>query len=145
QDPGGGGRSRRRHVRSHGAAREAARSNRFDPKRFEYPAVRSAQARAHERGFRHRVGTVVAGRLRVTLAHVAARAGVSRSTASLAFSGAGPVAEATRQRVLAAAAALGYAGPDPLARSLRQGRSGVVGVAIGDRLLDAFRDPVAVA
>ena len=81
----------------------------------------------------------------VTLADVAARAGVSRSTASLAFSGAGPVAEATRQRVLAAAAALGYAGPDPLARSLRHGRSGVVGVAIGDRLLDAFRDPVAVA
>jgi len=79
------------------------------------------------------------------LADVAARAGVSRSTASLAFSGAGPVAEATRQRVLAAAAALKYAGPDPLARSLRQGRSGVVGVAIGDRLLDAFRDPVAVA
>jgi DNA-binding LacI/PurR family transcriptional regulator len=87
----------------------------------------------------------VTGQRRVTLADVAARAGVSASTASLAFSGAGPVSDATRQRVLAAAAELGYAGPDPLARSLRQGRSGVVGVVIGERLLDAFRDPVAVA
>jgi DNA-binding LacI/PurR family transcriptional regulator len=82
---------------------------------------------------------------RVTLVDVAVRAGVSPSTASLAFSGAGPVAEATRRRVLAAAEELGYAGPDPLARSLRQGRSGVIGVVIGERLIDAFRDPVAVA
>lgn len=89
--------------------------------------------------------SAVTGRRRVTLADVAARAGVSPSTASLAFSGAGPVADATRHRVLAAAAELGYAGPDPLARSLRQRRSGVVGVVIGERLLDAFRDPVAVA
>ncbi|MFT4285245.1 MAG: LacI family DNA-binding transcriptional regulator, partial [Protaetiibacter sp.] len=51
--------------------------------------------------------------LRPTLAAVAARAGVSASTASLVFSGAGPVADATRARVLEAAAALGYAGPDP--------------------------------
>jgi DNA-binding LacI/PurR family transcriptional regulator len=87
----------------------------------------------------------MAGQRRVTLADVAARAGVSPSTASLAFSGTGPVAEATRERVLAAAAELGYAGPDPFARSLRQGRSGVVGVVIGERLLYAFRDPVAVA
>lgn len=85
------------------------------------------------------------GHRRITLADVAARAGVSASTASLAFSGAGPVSESTRQRVLAAAAELAYAGPDPFARSLRQGRSGVVGVVVGERLLDAFRDPVAVA
>jgi DNA-binding LacI/PurR family transcriptional regulator len=82
---------------------------------------------------------------RTTLAHVARHAGVSTSTASLAFSGAGPVAESTRQRVLDAAAALGYAGPDPTARSLRQGRSGVVGAVVGERLLYAFRDPVAIA
>lgn len=82
---------------------------------------------------------------RPTLATVAAAAGVSISTASLVFSGSGPVAEATRQRVLDAAAGLGYAGPDPVARSLRQGRSGIVGVLIGERLLHAFRDPVAVA
>jgi DNA-binding LacI/PurR family transcriptional regulator len=81
---------------------------------------------------------------RPTLAAVAARAGVSRSTASLAFSGAGPVAPATRERVLGAARELGYAGPDPLARSLRQGRSGIVAALIGERLLFAFRDPVTV-
>jgi DNA-binding LacI/PurR family transcriptional regulator len=76
---------------------------------------------------------------------VAARAGVSTSTASLAYSGAGPVAEATRERVLAAATELGYAGPDPRGRSLRQGRSGVVGAVVGERMLYAFRDPVAIA
>jgi len=82
---------------------------------------------------------------RPTLAGVAARAGVSASAASLVFSGAGPVADATRARVLEAAAALGYAGPDPTARSLRRGRTGVVGVVTEDRLGDAFRDPINLA
>ena len=82
---------------------------------------------------------------RATLSDVAAAAGVSASTASLAFSGAGPVATATRERVLAAAATLGYAGPDPTAVSLRRGRCGVVGVVVGERLRDAFRDPYVVA
>jgi DNA-binding LacI/PurR family transcriptional regulator len=81
---------------------------------------------------------------RPTLADVAARAGVSPSTASLAFSGSPRVAVATRDRVLTAAADLGYAGPDPIAASLRRGRSGVVGAVVGERLLYAFRDPVAV-
>ena len=81
---------------------------------------------------------------RPTLAGVAARAGVSPSTASLAFSGSPRVTAATRDRVLAAAAELGYAGPDPLAASLRRGRSGVIGAFIGERLLYAFRDPVSV-
>ena len=81
---------------------------------------------------------------RPTLAGVAARAGVSSSTASLAFSGSPRVTAATRERVLAAAAELGYAGPDPIAASLRRGRSGVIGVFIGERLLYAFRDPVSV-
>lgn len=67
------------------------------------------------------------------------------STASLAFSGKGPVASETVERVLAAARRLGYAGPDPLAASLRQGRSGVVGVVVEGRLLHAFRDPFAVS
>jgi DNA-binding LacI/PurR family transcriptional regulator len=79
---------------------------------------------------------------RATLADVAQRAGVSNSTASIAFSGTGPIADSTRERVLAAAAELGYDGPDPRARSLRQGRSGVVGVVLEARLLFAFRDPV---
>jgi DNA-binding LacI/PurR family transcriptional regulator len=78
-----------------------------------------------------------------TLVDVAAAAGVSLSTASLAFSGNKPVSEATRARVLAAATSLGYAGPNPLARNLRQGRSGVVGIAVG-QLSAAFRDPAAL-
>ncbi|MFC0644897.1 LacI family DNA-binding transcriptional regulator [Cellulomonas phragmiteti] len=81
---------------------------------------------------------------RTTLADVAARAGVSVSTASLAFSGSGPIADATRSRVLDAAQALAYAGPNPLGRQLRRGRSGIVGVIMGDALRRAFRDPVAV-
>lgn len=82
---------------------------------------------------------------RPTLAAVAARAGVSVSTASLVFSGAGPVSAATRARVLAAAADLEYGGPDPTARSLRRGRSGVIAVITEDRLVDAFRDPMNLA
>lgn len=82
---------------------------------------------------------------RPTLAAVARRAGVSASTASLVFSGAGPVAAATRERVLAAASDLDYGGPDPMARSLRRGRSGVVGLVTEDTLGGAFRDPVNLA
>src|SRR5690606_697269 len=69
---------------------------------------------------------------------------VSVSTASLAFSGAGPIAGPTRERVLAAAARLGYSGPNPLGRSLRSGRSGIVAVVIGDELRRSFRDPVSI-
>jgi DNA-binding LacI/PurR family transcriptional regulator len=85
------------------------------------------------------------GRERPNLAAVAALAGVSPSTASLAFSGAGPVAEATRARVLAAAETLNYGGPDPRAQSLRRGRSGIVGVVMEERVRDAFRDPMNIA
>lgn len=81
---------------------------------------------------------------RATLSTVAARAGVSPSTASLAFAGSPRVAPATVARILRAAEELGYPGPDPLAASLRRGRSGVVGAVVGERLLYAFRDPVAV-
>jgi DNA-binding LacI/PurR family transcriptional regulator len=79
------------------------------------------------------------------LATVAALAGVSPSTASLAFSGAGPVAETTRARVFAAAEKLNYGGPDPRAQSLRRGRSGIVGVVMEERVRDAFRDPINIA
>ena len=82
---------------------------------------------------------------RPNLAAVAALAGVSPSTASLAFSGAGPVSEATRAKVLAAAEQLNYGGPDPRAQSLRRGRSGIVGVVMEDRLREAFRDPMNIA
>ncbi|MDN5934355.1 MAG: LacI family DNA-binding transcriptional regulator, partial [Pseudonocardia sp.] len=60
-------------------------------------------------GYRSPVST------RPTLARVAARAGVSPSTASLAFSGSPRVSPPTRERVITAAAELGYAGPAPIA------------------------------
>src|ERR1700712_4841339 len=82
---------------------------------------------------------------RTTLAQVAAVAGVSVSTASLAFSGSGPVSDSTRERVFAAAEKLHYAGPDPRGRSLRQGRSGIIGVVMEERVLAAFRDPIRIA
>ena len=85
------------------------------------------------------------GQARPTLRTVADRAGVSVSTASLVFSGKGPVATATAERVRAAAAELGFAGPNPLASSLRQGRAGAIGVLVDGRLQMAFRDPFAIA
>ncbi|HEY5230377.1 MAG TPA: LacI family DNA-binding transcriptional regulator [Galbitalea sp.] len=85
------------------------------------------------------------GREKPNLAAVAALAGVSPSTASLAFSGAGPVAESTRARVFAAAEKLNYGGPDPRAQSLRRGRSGIIGVVMEERVRDAFRDPMNIA
>lgn len=77
-----------------------------------------------------------------TISDVAREAGVSASTASVVFSGKTRVSEKTKARVLAAAERLGYTGPDPRAASLRRGRSGIVGVVVGDRLHSAFRDPV---
>jgi DNA-binding LacI/PurR family transcriptional regulator len=82
---------------------------------------------------------------RPNLAAVAALAGVSPSTASLAFSGAGPVSAQTRAKVLAAAESLNYGGPDPRAQSLRRGRSGIIGVVMEERVRDAFRDPMNIA
>ncbi|MFU8947249.1 LacI family DNA-binding transcriptional regulator [Mycetocola zhadangensis] len=81
---------------------------------------------------------------RPTLAAVAARAGVSPSTASLAFSGQGPVSDSTREKVFAAARDLHYGGPDPLAQSLRRGRSGIIGALIPARIGVSFRDPVLI-
>ncbi|ALJ18494.1 LacI family DNA-binding transcriptional regulator [Microbacterium sp. No. 7] len=81
---------------------------------------------------------------RVTIADVARAAGVSASTASVAFSGKAPISPETSRRVRDAAAALGYAGPDPRAASLRRGRSGIVGVVFPQHLAHAFRDPVNI-
>jgi DNA-binding LacI/PurR family transcriptional regulator len=86
-----------------------------------------------------------ADQARSTLADVAKKAGVSGSTASIAFSGVGSISQSTRDRVLKAAEELGYFGPDPRARSLRQGRSGIVGVILEDRVLYSFRDPMTLA
>ena len=101
--------------------------------------TRSKESRAGRAAVRQSPGP------RATLKAVATAAGVSVSTASLVFSGHGPVSHATRERVRAAAEVLGYRGPDPRAASLRRGRSGVVACVVEGRLLHAFRDPYAVS
>lgn len=114
---------------------ESIRSNRFDMV-SPVPAPRQTGPDAAPSPPRTR---------RPTLRDVAERAGVSVSTASLVFSGKGPVAEATAARVRGAASALGFTGPDPLASSLRQGRVGTVAVVVDGPLRYAFRDPFALA
>lgn len=78
---------------------------------------------------------------RPTMADVAAQAGVSLSTVSLTYSGAGPISADMRTRVEKAASDLGYTGPSPQAQALRSGRSRVIGLVIHERLQFAFRDP----
>ena len=63
------------------------------------------------------------------IAEVAARAGVSKATASRALSGTGYVSEATRVRVRDAADALGYV-PSAGAVSLATGRTQNIGVVM---------------
>jgi len=66
-----------------------------------------------------------------TIRDVARAAGVSKSTVSNVIRSAGGVAEATRERVLAAAADVGYR-PNALARNLVRRRTTTVGIVVGD-------------
>jgi DNA-binding LacI/PurR family transcriptional regulator len=84
------------------------------------------------------------GRPGATLAAVAARVGVSRTTVSNAYNRPDQLSAELRDRILAAAAELGYSGPDPAARSLRTGQADAVGLIFSERLGYAFRDPGAV-
>ena len=68
---------------------------------------------------------------RVTAADVAMRVGVSRSTVSRAFTPGRSVGADARTRILAAARDLGYE-PDGLAKALISGRSGIVGILMGE-------------
>ncbi|QRP44731.1 LacI family DNA-binding transcriptional regulator [Amycolatopsis sp. FDAARGOS 1241] len=68
---------------------------------------------------------------RITLKDVAARAGVSRATASLVVRGAGRVSEATRKRVFDTMDELGYVYHRGAA-ALRSQRTDVVGVLVTD-------------
>ena len=66
----------------------------------------------------------------VTMADVAARAGVSRALVSIVFRGVAGASPATRERVLRAAEELAYR-PDQRARLLGSNRSRMVGVVFG--------------
>lgn len=78
-----------------------------------------------------------------TIRKVAARAGVSPSTVSRVFGRPEIVAQAARQRVLAAAHELGYQ-PNPVARSLALGRTGNLGLVVPD-IANPFFGPVIKA
>jgi LacI family transcriptional regulator len=69
--------------------------------------------------------------VRVTLADVARRAGVSRAAASYVINGKPGVGPSTRERVLAVASELGFR-PNRLARGLRQGHSKAIGLLLAD-------------
>jgi LacI family transcriptional regulator len=72
-----------------------------------------------------------------TLSSVAARAGVSTSTASRALSGHPAVLPDTRARVLAAASALHYQ-PNRMASALRTNRSGLLGLVVDNLRVATF-------
>ncbi len=84
------------------------------------------------------------GRPGATLAAVAARVGVSRTTVSNAYNRPDQLSAQLRSEIFAAAAELGYSGPDPVARSLRTRQADAVGLIFSERLGYAFRDPGAV-
>ncbi|AYM84137.1 LacI family transcriptional regulator [Agrobacterium tumefaciens] len=67
----------------------------------------------------------------VTVADVARRAGVSKATAARVLGGYGTVSDRVREAVTAAADYLDYR-PNELARSMTTGRSGTIGVVVGD-------------
>ncbi|MGA1804719.1 LacI family DNA-binding transcriptional regulator [Rhizobium sp. HT1-10] len=67
----------------------------------------------------------------VTLADVARQANVSKATAARVLGGYGVVSESAHDDVMKAAQALDYR-PNELARSMTTGRSGLIGVVVGD-------------
>ena len=67
----------------------------------------------------------------VTVADVARAAGVSKATAARVLGGYGTVSDKVREKVLAVAKSLDYR-PNELARSMTTGRSGAIGVVVGD-------------
>lgn len=76
-----------------------------------------------------------------TIAKVAERAGVSRTTVSHVMNHADRVSKPLREKVLAAIEELGYA-PNPQAQSLRTGRTNVVATLIPDILNPYFTELV---
>jgi len=69
----------------------------------------------------------------VTQEQIAKKLGTSRQLVSFALSGYPHVAEASRQRILAAARKMGYR-PNPHARALKNGRTGIVALWVPDQI-----------
>lgn len=67
----------------------------------------------------------------ITVSDVARAANVSKATAARVLGGYGVVSDMIRADVMAAAKALDYR-PNELARSMTTGRSGIIGVVVGD-------------
>src|SRR3954471_7880667 len=82
---------------------------------------------------------------RATLQTIADQVGVSRATASNAFSRPDQLSASLRARILATAEELGYAGPHPTARMVARGTTGAVGVLLPESLRHAFTDEVLTA
>ena len=82
-------------------------------------------------------------RRRPTMAEVARAAGVSVMTVSYAYAQPERVSAQARAKVREAAEGLGYPGPHPAARSLRRGRTGNLGVVLGEHLPYVFEDQQA--
>jgi LacI family transcriptional regulator len=70
-------------------------------------------------------------KLSITVADVARAAGVSKATAARVLGGYGTVSDKVRALVLETATSLDYR-PNELARSMTTGRSGTIGVVVGD-------------
>ena len=79
-----------------------------------------------------------------TILDVARTAGVSKSTVSNVMRGADGVADATRERVLAAASAVGYR-PNALARNLVRRHTTTVGIVVGDLANPIFSELAKLA
>lgn len=79
------------------------------------------------------------GRGAYTLADVAERAGVSEITVSRVLRGKGPIAEKTRERVMAAVAHLGYM-PNRIAGTLASAGSNLIGVVLSSFTNNVFAD-----
>jgi DNA-binding LacI/PurR family transcriptional regulator len=77
------------------------------------------------------------------MTEVARAAGVSVMTVSYAYSQPDRVSAEALAKVRRAAGRLRYPGPHPGARSLRRGRTGSLGVVLGEHLSYAFDDPQA--
>lgn len=79
-----------------------------------------------------------------TLASIAAKLGVSRTTVSNAYNRPEQLSAELRQKILNTAEKMGYLGPDPMARSLRTRRVGSIGVLLTENLSYAFEDMASV-